>query len=217
MPYLREIAQSGIDVELLTFEPGWPFSWTKEDTVLWRDQLSSTGIVWHAMAYHKRPSLPATLFDILAGAFKAVELSRRRGMNVYHARGYVPAVMGALSKSITGAKLIFDIRGFMPEEYVDAGVWTENGLIFRLAKAAERWLLRKADGFVVLTEKAKEILFPGSLDRDSEGRPIEVIPCCVDSGRFSPAETYFKLQRKRDLGLEGRFVIAYVGALGGGI
>ena len=71
-------------------------------------------------------------------------------------------------------KLLFDIRGFMPEEYTDAGVWPEGGAIYRAAKRAERWLLRVSDGFVVLTEKARDILFA------TETKPVEVIPCCVD-------------------------------------
>jgi glycosyltransferase involved in cell wall biosynthesis len=66
-------------------------------------------------------------------------------------------------------KLLFDIRGFFPEEYTDAGIWPENGLLYRSAKRIERWLLKEADGFVVLTERAREILFPERGVRSAEG------------------------------------------------
>src|SRR5207247_1915380 len=82
------------------------------------------------------------------------------------------------------SRLTFDIRGFMPEEYVDAGLWPSGGALYRWTKAVERRLLAGADGFVVLTERARQILFPDSSDTDPRGRPIEVIPCCVDSERF---------------------------------
>jgi glycosyltransferase involved in cell wall biosynthesis len=72
-------------------------------------------------------------------------------------------------------------------------------------------LLKTADGFVVLTEKAREILFP----RDREGKPVEVIPCCVDAERFRPFDEKSRDDLRRMLNLEGRRAIIYVGALGG--
>jgi glycosyltransferase involved in cell wall biosynthesis len=127
----------------------------------------------------------------------------------------VPAVMGALVKRRTGTRLIFDIRGFMPEEYVDAGVWPANGYLYRLAKRVERWLFSQADAFVVLTEAAREILFAKSSDTDEQGRPIEVIPCCVDAQRFQSVDGPAVENVRRQLDLDGRRVIVYVGALGG--
>ena len=64
----------------------------------------------------------------------------------------------------------------MPEEYTDAGVWPANGYLYRGLKRVERHLLRVSDAFVLLTEKAREIVFPGCTDADGAGRPIEVIP-----------------------------------------
>jgi len=127
--------------------------------------------------------------------------------------------MGALARKLSRhkPKLLFDIRGFFPEEYTDAGIWPENGVLYRAAKAAERWLLKDADGFVVLTERAREILFPGSgaTGADELGRPVEVIPCCVDLGRFGAANAASREEIREALGLKDRFVAAYVGAFGG--
>jgi glycosyltransferase involved in cell wall biosynthesis len=121
--------------------------------------------------------------------------------------------MAAIVKLIAGGRLLFDIRGLMPEEYVDAGVWPQGGFLYRLTKSAERLLMKAADGFVVLTEQARRKLFPGRLDTDERSRPIEVIPCCVDAARFENIESREEL--RRDLRFEGRRVIIYIGALGG--
>ena len=67
----------------------------------------------------------------------------------------------------------------MAEEYVDAGVWRENGWLYRWTKRLERRLVRRADGIVVLTEKARALLAQWYGD-DVHGKPLEVIPCCVD-------------------------------------
>ncbi len=215
LPYLRELGRSGIGVHLLTFEPGGRDSWDKSERDEWQVRLESQGIRWRALSYHKRPSLPATLYDILAGALLSAGLRNREGIDVMHARGYVAAAMGALAKWLAGGKLIFDVRGFMVEEYVDAGLWPEGGLLYRLTKAAEKRLLKYADGFVVLTEKARGILFPNCRDADALGRPVEVIPCCVDAERFRAFDVESQDDLRREFGLEGRRVMVYVGAVGG--
>ena len=46
---------------------------------------------------------------------------------------------------------------------------------------AEKHLIAASDGFVVLTDKAREILFPFSDTLDPLGCPIETIPCCVET------------------------------------
>jgi glycosyltransferase involved in cell wall biosynthesis len=211
LPYLRELVRGGLGVRLLTFEPGGNRAWGAGEREEWRARLESQGIQWRSLDYHKWPSLPATLYDIASGALTAIRLVRREKIDVMHARGYVPAAMGALAKLLAGGKLIFDIRGFMAEEYVDAGVWPEGGLLYRLTKTAEKKLLKTADGFVVLTEKARKILFP----RGRDGKPVEVIPCCVDAERFRRFDEESRDGLRRKLNLEGRLAIIYLGALGG--
>jgi glycosyltransferase involved in cell wall biosynthesis len=70
--------------------------------------------------------------------------------------------------------------------------------------------MRETDAFVVLTRKAREILFSGS------GSTVEVIPCCVDlEKRFQGPKGDQDSEIAARIGLKGRFVFAHVGALGG--
>lgn len=209
LPYLRELVKGGLGVHLLTFEPGWPGSWLPEEVQQWEERLAAGGIHWHARTYHRRPSLPATMYDIASGAWHVIRLARRERIAVLHARSHVAAMMGALAKPWTGAKLLFDIRGMLAEEYVDAGIWPAGGRLYRLTKAAERWLLHAADGFVVLTEKGQRLLF-------GERQVLsEVIPCCVDGARFPASLARQREQWRREFGFAGKRVLVYVGALGG--
>lgn len=215
LPYLRKLAEAGVGVSLLTFEPRLKERWTAAELEAERARLEGEGIRWHWRAYHKRPSLPATLYDVAVGARLASRLLRRGETDVLHARGHVPALMAALAKRRAGGRILFDIRGFMPEEYTDAGVWPEGGTLYRGVKRVERFLFNSADAFVVLTEKAREILFPGRADADEKGRPVEVIPCCVDFKRFRVADETPRDELRRELKLEGRRVVVYVGSFGG--
>ena len=203
LPYLRELANGGVRMSLLTFEPELKKRWNARAIAEWRERLRRDGIDWHLLPYHKHPSLLVTLADILVGALYVLKLGRREPIHIIHGRSHVGAAIGALAKRFVGARLVFDIRGLMAEEYVSSGNWAEAGIPFRLTKAVERWLLGRADGFVVLTEAAKEMLFP-----DGAGsRPIEVIPCCVGPAHFA--------SDRADLGIAGRVVFTYVGTLGG--
>ena len=126
LPYLRQLALAGIKVHLLTFEPNLSESWGEDEVKKHETQPETEGIKRFHLPYHKSPSLPATLYDILAGARFAAALARRNRINVLHARAHVPMAMARLATRFVRAKLIFDIRGLMAEEYSDSGIWTQR-------------------------------------------------------------------------------------------
>lgn len=220
LPYLREIKKiSGLKVSILTFEPEPETKWSAEEIAKERAKLASEGIRWHFLKYHKRPSAPATFYDILCGAYFAWKLARKEKVDVFHGRVHIPTLMGWIASKFLSRKpkILFDIRGFFPEEYIDAGIWKQDSQVYKILKYLEKKLLRDADGFVVLTEKAREILFPGSKDSgtDAKGRPIEVIPCCVDLKRFKIDLEKSRGAMREKLKIKNRFVIVYVGSFGG--
>lgn len=215
LPYLRQLSLGGTQVTLLTFEPNSRKTWLSADMDDWRERLQADGIRWFWLPYHKYPSLPAKLYDILAGAWFALRLIRRDKIEVLHARSHVSGAMGALAKRLVGGRLLVDIRGFMPEEYVDAGLWPAGGYLYLITKVAERWIYATADAFVVLTDRARAVLFPGYSDSDECGRPVEVIPCCVDFDRFNVVGKESRQAIRNELGVTGRRVLVYAGGLGG--
>jgi glycosyltransferase involved in cell wall biosynthesis len=223
LPYLRELKKDGHEIILLTFEPDPAKGWTGEQIAAEKEKLVGEGIEWQYLAYHKRPSALATAYDILRGALKIRGLIGQRKIDILHGRVHVPTLMGAIARKFSRRKpkLLFDIRGFFPEEYTDAGIWPENGLLFRSVKRIEKWLLKESDGFVILTRRARDILFPecsqseGS-STDRLGRPIEVIPCCVDlEKRFALDREALRTKVRGKLLLGGRPVYVHAGALGG--
>ena len=218
LPYIREIMKDGIRFTLLTFEPKRGEADLQEFVGI-KDALEQEGIDWQWLPYHKRFSALATAWDIFRGAVFVRSYIVREKPDVLHGRVHVPTLMGALARKFSRRKpkLLFDIRGFMPEEYTDARIWPEGGILYRTAKRVERWLMKEADGFVVLTEKARDILFPESKStgRDKLGRPVEVIPCCVDLNRFPTFDSDLRENKRRELGIGDRRVFAYVGSFGG--
>ncbi|HVF29353.1 MAG TPA: glycosyltransferase family 4 protein [Pyrinomonadaceae bacterium] len=215
LPYLRELRKEAVEVSFLTFEPepaAEAFAQIKKD-------LATEGIDWSWLRYHKRPSSIATAWDIFRGAIFIRSFISRERPEILHGRVHVPTLMAALARKFSShkPKLLFDIRGFFPEEYTDAGIWPEGGWLYRSAKRVERWLLKESDAFIVLTEKAREILFPESKETgiDRQGRPVEVIPCCVDLTRFRVESASTREELRERIGAGHRPVVVYVGSFGG--
>lgn len=204
--YLAGLVERGHTIHLLTFDP----KLDPERRRAHREQLSRLGIEWHSLRYHKRPSLPATVYDTLAGAIAAAVIVRRHRLDAVHARNHVPAAMALMVRRVARGRLIFDIRGLMAQEYVDAGRWRPGGIPYRLTNWIQRLAIRRADGVVMLTKAVRRQLFGNPPSRDS----VVVIPCCADLDRIEALSTA-REETRRTLGLGERPVMVYVGKLTG--
>ena len=200
LAYLERLAV-GRNIHLLSFEK--PDDWAdagKRERIA--ERIRAAGIHWHPRRYHKSPSALATAYDIGIGALTALWLTVRYRLRLLHARSDVAALMAWIAKNLTGAKFLFDMRGFWADERVDGGLWPRDGRMYRVAKWFERRFLRSADHVVSLTNAAVRAMeeFPWLRGRMP---PTTVIPTCVDAARFVPAAQP-----------SGAFVLGYVGSVG---
>jgi glycosyltransferase involved in cell wall biosynthesis len=136
----------------------------------------------------------------------------KRRPKIVHARSYLPAaVADAIATLSPRSKMLFDVRGMLGDEYVDAGWWTKDRLEYRLLKHYERRAFHRAEGIVVLTEALKQWMrSEGAVPAST---PIQVVPCCVDSERFV-ANPEDRARARKELGVESDFVLLYSGSLG---
>lgn len=203
LPYLRALQRNGFQFSIISFEKA--ARWGGVAKLL--QQLSREGISWYPLRYHKWPSAPATLFDVLQGIRVARRLIAQHPIHIIHARSYVASLI-ALGVKTPKQKFVFDMRGFWPEERVEGGLWSRHAPLFHLAKWFEQKFFAAADHVVVLTHAAARILRTSYRIR----KPISVIPTCVDTALFSPRQKDPQLLRQ--LGLGNTFVLTYSGSLG---
>lgn len=202
LAYLERLAQDH-PIHLISFEKGEDWARVSERQAL-RARIAATGIVWHPLRYHKRPSAIATAWDIAQGAALGMWLTLQHRLSIVHARSYVASLMALAIKRLTGARYVFDMRGFWADERVDGGLWPRGGRMYRVAKWFERRFLLGADHVVSLTHAAVRIM-KGFDYLQGRMPPFTVIPTCADLQRFRPAES-----APRD----GPFVLGYVGTVG---
>ncbi|MBM4434767.1 MAG: glycosyltransferase family 4 protein [Chloroflexi bacterium] len=173
-------------------------------------RLAGSGVRWIRRRYHKRPMLPATGYDIARGVVAGLAAVGRGAIGLVHVRGYVPGAIGLSVARATGRAFVFDMRGFWPEEKVDAGHWTREGTPYRLAKRWERRFFEGADAIVSLTDAGVK-RFPELGYRLRPDVLVDVIPTCADLAQFAPGPPDRALAAR--LGLEGRRVVGCVGTL----
>lgn len=217
IPYLKGLSRKGVECILLSFEkPHKIKNNFKEKKDNLKNELRDYGIKWYYLKYHKRPSLLATLFDILLGVSVGLYIVISKRINIIHARATVPAAMGYVLAKLTGKKFIFDVRGLMAEEYIDGGIWKRSSPLYKLTLYFEKIFLSRADYLVVLTENIRNFLINTNylLKSHNNKKPnISVIPCCVDIKRFN-RQGLSTEQLKKNYKLSEKIVFLYIGSVG---
>ena len=205
LAYLKLLTQ-GRRIHLISFEKSEDWANKIEREEISRE-IASAGIVWHPLRYHKRPSALATAWDIACGTALSLWLVLRHRLHIVHARSYVPSVIALVLKRLTGAKYLFDMRGFWADEKVDGGSWRSNGSMYKVTKGFERQFLLSADHVVSLTNSAVREMqgFPYLKECMP---PFTVIPTCADLNRFVPTSRHVTDGRVTS------FVLGYVGSVG---
>lgn len=201
LAYLEKLA-SGRTIHLISFEKKQDWDDVEHRAAV-RRRIAGAGIAWHPLRYHRRPTAPATAFDIASGSALAMALSLKHRFHIVHARSYVAGVMALAANRVTGARLLFDMRGFWADERVDGNLWPAGGRLYRGAKAVERELLLAADHVVTLTQASLAELGNFAYLKD-QMPPVTVIPTCADLARFT---IQGRLQREP-------FVLGHIGAVG---
>jgi glycosyltransferase involved in cell wall biosynthesis len=202
-PYVEGLARRGHRFDVVSFE--------KRGVLLRIRQPIHDSIRWTARRYHKRPTTPATAFDLLSGTATIGRLGFQHGADLLHVRSYVAATMALPWTVARRVPLLFDMRGLWADEKVEGGAWPAEGPLYRMAKAAERVLLRRADVIAVLTRSMQEYLRTEYPHRSEIRASIHVIPTCTDLDRFSittPPDPVLSAS------LRGKCVLGYVGSIG---
>jgi glycosyltransferase involved in cell wall biosynthesis len=213
--YLLPVARDGIRVAVLSFEKRSHYLDPQKRLEVER-RLEKYGITWYPLLSHGNTPVLGPSWDLLKGMAQATRITRERRPALLHARSYMAGLVASSVKSVLPVRVLFDMRGFWPEERVELGRFRTHGFLYRMSKRCESLLLDRADHVVVLTEKAKAILRDGEASEKLKSRPvreknISIIPCCVDLQKFRPAEKDVELSAR--LGLEDKLVIGNIGAV----
>jgi glycosyltransferase involved in cell wall biosynthesis len=189
---------------LLTFErPG-----ALKDTVAVQaieKQCRDAGVKWQRRIYHR--SLAVTVWDILIGTLVGIRLVRESDVDIVHSRSYIAGMMAMVIKRVTGARMIFDMRGFWPDERADGGIWQCKSRRYRFFKWIEKHLFLTADHVVSLTHAGIREFSRFDYLQDRLP-PASMIPTCTNLDLFRPASPDEYDSESKS------FTLGYVGSAG---
>lgn len=204
IPHVLGLADRGFSMGVLSFEKARDLRDEDRLSVL-KDRLAAGNVRWHPLRYHRRPTLPATAFDVA----RAAAFLRRLAPALVHARSYVAATMAALGASKERAKLLFDTRGRWIDERIEGQGWNPSSFRVLRGRRIEANLLARADHVVHLTEAARR-----HAEAAGARAPSTTIPTCVDLERFRVPVDVGAV--RRDLGLpEDGPILLHAGTLSG--
>lgn len=209
LPYLTRLIRNHA-IHIVSFEK----SPSQEQLASLRSELSSAGLGWTPLTYHKKPPVLSTVWDIGMLNYWCRRLWPRLKPQIVHCRSYITAMAGhSLRRK---ARFLFDIRGFYADERRESGLWPQGhpvyDMVYRFFKERERVWMRDAAHVVSLTYAgALEIQKKFGLPKDK----ISVIPCAADVEFFSkcPEEEGRKARQKLHIPASSS-VLIYVGSLG---
>ena len=117
------------------------------------------------------------------------------------------ALGGCLLGLVRRRPFVFELRDLWPDSITAVGAMQES-LAIRLLRKLEYWLYRRAARIVSVTHSFKQVLVGNGMPAEK----IVVVPNGVDPAAFTPGPKPAALEQR--LGLQGKFVAAYVGTIG---
>jgi len=182
LPALEEMSERGVTFTLISYEKATDLTQSAKTEAI-QSRLRRRGVRWCRLRYHKRPRVPATLFDLVQGWSSGVALGRKAGVTVIHGRTFIGGLVGRAVASTLRVPFVYHNEGFYPDEMADGGFWRAGSAQHRLAKRLEAMMYDSADGLVVLSHRAADAV-SSRVGVRRRGTPIVVVPSCVDLARF---------------------------------
>jgi glycogen synthase len=139
---------------------------------------------------------------------RLIEVARKERPDIIHAHS--PALNGVAAiraGRVLGLPVVYEVRGFWEDAAVSHGTSSEGGLRYRLTRALETWVLRRADEVTCICEGIRNDLIFRGIDPGK----ITIVPNAVDASRFQPVGAR-NSAIERDLHLAGKKVIAFIGS-----
>lgn len=130
-----------------------------------------------------------------------------QGYDIIHVRSYLPMVPAMRAKSAFGTKVIFDMRGVLPEETL---LRKKSRLQYWLLRQLERRACRRADCIVVVSEAFRDVVAERCAGSDGK---IRVVPTFSTNSLISaPTPGTIPALRADIFRLPGARIFVYSGA-----
>lgn len=204
VPYMNRLASLGHDITIISVD--------KPHLLLDRQSIVNNslhaGINWITVPYTKNPPLLSTILDLRRMAKAVWQVQANKDIDIVHVRSYPPMSLALKFSKKTKAKVLFDMRGFYPDERVEGGIWRRTNPMHMMAynhiKKQEAINFKTSDHIISLTHNGKSLI---ANRHEVSPDKITVIPCCADFEHFDFPKDVRRVE-------SNSLNIVYLGSLG---
>jgi PEP-CTERM/exosortase A-associated glycosyltransferase len=191
--------------------------WETVHLVAPRQQQGEGAAEVDGLVFHRTPAPAGALSRLPLLGYMAemrateagiIALARAERADLIHAHS--PALNG-LPATRAGRRLgipvVYEVRAFWEDAAADLGRLKEGDLRYRLTRALETHVLRRADAVTTLCQGTRDDI----VARGIPARKVTIIPNAVDVSRFTTERMEDNALRAA-FGLEGRVVLGFIGS-----
>jgi glycosyltransferase involved in cell wall biosynthesis len=208
LAYLQGLAERGYNFALITFEADQYRIPADEQSAV-SARLQEEGIFWYPVDWPAGNSITDKFKGIRSVVLQGIRVCWKHRPQLIHSRSSLPVFASVTLSKLFRTKFLYDADSLLSDEYLDIGHISRESRAYKFLAWSERWARCNADRIIVLTDRLRSRY----LSEFRIGAPIDVIPCCVDTGKFR-----FDREARRgvrdELGLGKEIVLAYVGKAG---
>lgn len=208
LSYIRCLLADGYSFALMTLE-GEKFALSSEEIKATKKRLEGENIYWYPVRWRAGNSVFDKISSILKTFSTGAKICIRHKPRLIHSRSSLPTFLSVPLAKIFRIAFLYDADSLLSEEYADTKHLSRNRLGFKLLARNEAKARRAAKQIIVLTETLKK----DYREKFGVKKPIEVIPCCVDTAKFAFDEKA-RENRRRELNLADETLFVYVGKYG---
>jgi hypothetical protein len=210
--HCKEWVKSGTEVTVITCSPNFPKGEVYEG---YKNKLYQTEVidgikvirVWSYITANE--GFVKRILDYISFAVMAffAGLFVKTDLIIATSPQFFTAVSGWMLSFFKQKKWVFEVRDLWPESIIAVGAMERNRAI-RIFERLEKHLYKAADHIIVVTDTFKEKIIARGIDLNK----ISVFKNGANLKLFIPQEKNKILEKK--LGLENKFVFAYIGTHG---
>ena len=139
-------------------------------------------------------------------ARRIIQVGRAEGVRLIHAHSpLLNGLPALLASRVLGVPVVYEARAFWEDAAVDHGTFREGSIRYRISRALETVVFRRADVSVTISQGMRREL----LARGIRASKVVVIPNGVDATWFAPRP---RAPLGKQLGLGGGPVLGFVGS-----
>jgi glycosyltransferase involved in cell wall biosynthesis/Flp pilus assembly protein TadD len=206
---LKSLKEHGIDV-LAATRLGYPSSFLSDyQSKSVPEEEEVDGIRYLRLnSEQKQTDIEQDYAYVANYAERLVKVAMSHNASVIHsASNFENGMATVLAARRAGMKSVYELRGFWHLSRVAKMPQFRDSYWFSYCQSMESAVARQVDGVVVLSQVMRDELINWGVDSNR----ITIIPNAVDVNRFKPRAPDAALKRK--LGLDGRFVVGFIGSL----